>query len=175
LEEYEEREYRRIIRREILMAIIGGLLAISAFFMIVVSDTFVRDKTIYMERGIITNTTKQLPVNSTIIFFIYNDTTYKTKLSINSSNAVITLNWRGHTRVYHLTSNNVKEIIMPGITIFNITYFNGNKITYCYSIVRTIKPYNFLSIPAFILAMTGNVIVLISLYRIIILRRFSKK
>jgi hypothetical protein len=174
LEEYEEREYKRIIRREILMAIIGGLLAISAFFMIIASDTFVHNKTIYIETGIITNTTRQLPVNSTIIFFLYNDTTYKTKLLINSSNAVITLNWRGHTKIYHLIDNNVEEIIMPGITTFNITYFNG-KISYCYSIIRTIKPYNFLSIPAFILAMTGNVIVLISLYRIVILRHFGKK
>ncbi len=174
MEEYEEREYRRIIKREILMAVIGGLLAISAFFMIVASDTFVHNRVVYIERGIITNATRQLPVNSTVILFLYNDTTYKTKLSINSSNAVITLNWWGHTRVYYLRNNNVEEIIMPGITIFNVTYFNG-RISYCYSIVRTIKPYNFLSIPAFILAMTGNVIVLISLYRIIILRRIGKK
>ncbi|ADI32220.1 hypothetical protein [Staphylothermus hellenicus] len=160
-----EQDVKRLMKKEILIAVIGGILAISALFLVYISDLYVLANPIYCEEKLIDKNFTQIPMNSTVLYFYPNSSSYRTKLSITGDHGVIVLG----SRVYNLTLLKKINKNLIGIARFNVTYVEGN-ISYSYIIERIYKPYNFLALPAFFLAMIGNVAVIISLYRIIMLR-----
>ncbi|ABN70422.1 hypothetical protein Smar_1331 [Staphylothermus marinus F1] len=164
-----EQDIKRLMKREIIIAIIGGLLAVSALLLIFISDLYVAVNPIYRENRYIDKNFTHIPMNSTVLYLYLNSSSYRTKLSITGDRGVIVLGTRGKVNVYNLTVLKKVNIVLPGLARFNVTYVEGN-VSYSFIIERIYKPYNFLVLPAFFLAMIGNVAVLVSLYRIIMLR-----
>lgn len=162
-------EIKDSIKKEIIVAIIGGIIAVSALLLIFISDLYISTYIVYHENGFISKDTSQIPLNSSIVYFYLNSSSYRTMLLISSNEGIVSLSCRGRTDVYNLTAIKEKSIVLSGLASFNITYADGN-ISYSYFIEKVHKPFNFLVLPAFFLAMIGNVIVMVSLYRIIILR-----
>ncbi len=158
---------------EIFVAIIGGIIAISSFLMIYITDLYVATQTIFDEEGIIDENTNHIPVNLYAISSYINSTSYKTILSFYNEGILI-LNCCNKIIVYNSTFTKEKTITIPGIAICNVTYVKGD-INYEYRIEKTYKPLNLLILPAFIFAIIGYMLVLISLYKILVLKISVRK
>lgn len=162
-------EDKELIKKDIIVAIIGGMMAISALLLIFVSDLYVSTHIVYSENGFIGKDTRQVPLNSSVVYFYVNSSSYRTILLISGNEGVVSLKCRGRTDVYDLTSIKEKRFVLSGLALFDIIYADGN-ISYSYFIEKVYKPFNFLVLPAFLLAMIGNVVVIISLLRIFMFR-----
>jgi len=163
-------------RKIVKMAFLGFLIALISFPLLYISDNVILESTIISESGVLQNN-EIIPENVSRIIFVKGYDYYKTYLIItgNRGYGVVSNAYKESDRVTFLFGNKTESytIARYGALPFEVLNVTGN-IHYNYTVIGYKKPYQFLILFAFVTAILGNTIVLVSIYKLLVIRQSKK-
>ncbi len=164
-------------RRKVLrFALLGFLIALISFPLLYISDNITLENVIISENGVLQNN-EIIPENVSKIIFVKGYDYYKTYLTITGSKGygVIGNAYKESDKVTFLFRNKTESytITRYGALPFEVLNVTGS-IHYNYTVIGYKKPYQFLILFAFFTAILGNTMVLVSIYRLLVIRQSKK-